>query len=59
MARRLLEVSKTPTLYKGMHTALENSPVPAADDILLEHDVQRLGRELHSRIKGKSPGIFQ
>ena len=31
----------------------------AADDILLEHDVQRLGRELHGRLKDKSPGIFE
>ena len=42
-----------------MDSATENSPLPAADDILLEHDVQRLGRELHSRLKGKSPGIFE
>ncbi|HEX4141605.1 MAG TPA: proline dehydrogenase family protein [Candidatus Methylacidiphilales bacterium] len=42
-----------------MDSAPENSHLPAADDILLEHDVQRLGRELQSRIKGKSPGVFE
>ena len=42
-----------------MDPAPENSHPPAADGILLEHDIQRLGRELHGRIKGKSPGIFQ
>src|SRR5277367_771077 len=42
-----------------MDPAPENTHLPAADDILLEHDVQRLGRELHGRIKGKSPGIFE
>ena len=36
-----------------------NSHPPAADDILFEHDVQRLGRELHSRLKDKPHGIFE
>jgi RHH-type proline utilization regulon transcriptional repressor/proline dehydrogenase/delta 1-pyrroline-5-carboxylate dehydrogenase len=30
--------------------------LPDAADILLEHDVQRLGRALHQRLKGKTPG---
>jgi RHH-type proline utilization regulon transcriptional repressor/proline dehydrogenase/delta 1-pyrroline-5-carboxylate dehydrogenase len=30
-----------------------------ASDILLEHDIQRLGRALHESLKGKTPGIFQ
>ena len=42
-----------------MDSAPENSPLPAADDILFEHDVQRLGRDLHGRLKGKSPGLFE
>jgi hypothetical protein len=41
-----------------MDSAPENSPLPSADDILFEHDVQRLGRDLHSWLKGKSPGLF-
>jgi len=32
--------------------------LPDAADILLEHDVQRLGRELHSKLKGRTPGFF-
>ena len=41
-----------------MEPAPENSHLPAADDILFEHDVQRLGRELHGQLKGKSQSIF-
>lgn len=29
-----------------------------ATDILIEGDVQRLGRELHQRLRGKTPGLF-
>jgi RHH-type proline utilization regulon transcriptional repressor/proline dehydrogenase/delta 1-pyrroline-5-carboxylate dehydrogenase len=34
-------------------------PLPDAGDILLERDVQRLGRALHSRLEGKKPDIFE
>jgi RHH-type proline utilization regulon transcriptional repressor/proline dehydrogenase/delta 1-pyrroline-5-carboxylate dehydrogenase len=33
--------------------------LPDAADILLERDVQRLGRALHQRLKGKTPGLFE
>src|SRR5476651_495545 len=32
---------------------------PDAADILLERDVQRLGRALHQRLRGKAPGLFE
>jgi RHH-type proline utilization regulon transcriptional repressor/proline dehydrogenase/delta 1-pyrroline-5-carboxylate dehydrogenase len=32
---------------------------PDAADILLERDVQRLGRALHQRLRGKTPGLFE
>src|SRR5476651_2584237 len=32
---------------------------PDAADILLERDVQRLGRALHQRLRGQTPGLFQ
>jgi len=32
--------------------------LPDAADILLEGDVQRLGRALHQRLRGKTPGLF-
>jgi RHH-type transcriptional regulator, proline utilization regulon repressor / proline dehydrogenase / delta 1-pyrroline-5-carboxylate dehydrogenase len=35
------------------------SPMPDAADILLEHEVQCLGRTLHQRLKGKTPGLFE
>jgi RHH-type transcriptional regulator, proline utilization regulon repressor / proline dehydrogenase / delta 1-pyrroline-5-carboxylate dehydrogenase len=33
--------------------------LPDAADILLEGDVQKVGRALHQRLRGKSPGIFE
>jgi len=42
-----------------MDSAPENSQLPAADDILFEHDIQRLGRDLHGRLKDRSPSLFQ
>jgi RHH-type proline utilization regulon transcriptional repressor/proline dehydrogenase/delta 1-pyrroline-5-carboxylate dehydrogenase len=35
------------------------SRLPDAADILLERDVQRLGRALHQRLRGKTPGPFE
>jgi RHH-type proline utilization regulon transcriptional repressor/proline dehydrogenase/delta 1-pyrroline-5-carboxylate dehydrogenase len=35
------------------------SGLPDAADILLESDVQRLGRSLYQKLQGKSPGIFE
>src|SRR5271163_1371463 len=32
--------------------------LPNASDILLERDIQRLGRALHQKLKGEKPGIF-
>jgi RHH-type proline utilization regulon transcriptional repressor/proline dehydrogenase/delta 1-pyrroline-5-carboxylate dehydrogenase len=29
-----------------------------ASDILLEHDIQKLGRTLHQRLRGREPGLF-
>jgi RHH-type transcriptional regulator, proline utilization regulon repressor / proline dehydrogenase / delta 1-pyrroline-5-carboxylate dehydrogenase len=29
-----------------------------ASDILLEHDIQKLGRALHQRLQGREPGLF-
>jgi RHH-type proline utilization regulon transcriptional repressor/proline dehydrogenase/delta 1-pyrroline-5-carboxylate dehydrogenase len=58
MAHGLLDPAKALTL-SSMDSAPENSLLPDADDILFEHDVQRLGRTLHGRLKGKSPGLFQ
>ena len=31
----------------------------SATEVLLEHEVQRLGRHLHDELKGRSPGIFR
>ena len=42
-----------------MDLATESTDLPRATDILLEGDVQRLGRELHQRLNGKTPGLFQ
>jgi RHH-type proline utilization regulon transcriptional repressor/proline dehydrogenase/delta 1-pyrroline-5-carboxylate dehydrogenase len=42
-----------------MDSAPETSHLPAADAILLEHDVQRLGRDLHRRLRSKSPSLFE
>ncbi|MEI9999602.1 MAG: proline dehydrogenase family protein [Verrucomicrobiota bacterium] len=42
-----------------MDVVPENQPLPDADEILFEHEVQRLGRRLHGRLAGKSPGIFE
>ena len=45
-----------------MHAESEASHLPGlpnADDILLEGDIQRVGRSLYQRLKGKSPGIFE
>ncbi len=40
-------------------TALNSlSPMPDAAEILLESDIQRLGRSLHQRLKGKTPSLF-
>ena len=33
--------------------------LPEADDILIEHDVQRLGRSLHQRLRDRKPGLFE
>jgi RHH-type proline utilization regulon transcriptional repressor/proline dehydrogenase/delta 1-pyrroline-5-carboxylate dehydrogenase len=33
--------------------------LPEATDILLERDVQRLGRALHQRLRDKTPGFFE
>ena len=35
-----------------------SGPSPAAE-ILFEHDVQRLGRALHQRLRGEKPGLFE
>jgi len=37
---------------------MESVLLPDASDIVLERDIQRLGRALHQRLKGKSPGLF-
>jgi RHH-type proline utilization regulon transcriptional repressor/proline dehydrogenase/delta 1-pyrroline-5-carboxylate dehydrogenase len=42
-----------------MDPAPEPPHLPDATDILLERDVQRLGRELHQRLSGQTPGLFQ
>jgi RHH-type proline utilization regulon transcriptional repressor/proline dehydrogenase/delta 1-pyrroline-5-carboxylate dehydrogenase len=36
----------------------EPARMPNATDILLEADVQRLGRALYQRLRGKKPGLF-
>jgi RHH-type proline utilization regulon transcriptional repressor/proline dehydrogenase/delta 1-pyrroline-5-carboxylate dehydrogenase len=41
-----------------MDLAKELPHLPEATDILLEHDIQRLGRSLHQRLRGKTPGLF-
>jgi RHH-type transcriptional regulator, proline utilization regulon repressor / proline dehydrogenase / delta 1-pyrroline-5-carboxylate dehydrogenase len=41
-----------------MDLATELPHLPDAADILLERDVQRLGRALHQRLRGKTPGLF-
>jgi RHH-type transcriptional regulator, proline utilization regulon repressor / proline dehydrogenase / delta 1-pyrroline-5-carboxylate dehydrogenase len=33
--------------------------LPDAGDILVERDVQRLGRALHQRLRGRKPGFFE
>jgi RHH-type proline utilization regulon transcriptional repressor/proline dehydrogenase/delta 1-pyrroline-5-carboxylate dehydrogenase len=42
-----------------MELATELPRLPEATDILLERDVQRLGRALHQRLRGKTPGLFE
>jgi RHH-type proline utilization regulon transcriptional repressor/proline dehydrogenase/delta 1-pyrroline-5-carboxylate dehydrogenase len=42
-----------------MDLASELPHLPDATDILLERDVQRLGRALHQRLRGQTPGIFE
>jgi RHH-type proline utilization regulon transcriptional repressor/proline dehydrogenase/delta 1-pyrroline-5-carboxylate dehydrogenase len=37
---------------------MDPTPPPDGSDILLEHDIQRLGRDLHARLAGKAPGLF-
>jgi RHH-type proline utilization regulon transcriptional repressor/proline dehydrogenase/delta 1-pyrroline-5-carboxylate dehydrogenase len=44
-----------------MHVATEQpnlSLLPDANEILIEGDVQRLGRSLHLQLSGKTPGLF-
>ena len=38
---------------------MDPSFLPDAADILLEHDIQRLGHALHQRLGVKAPGLFQ
>jgi RHH-type proline utilization regulon transcriptional repressor/proline dehydrogenase/delta 1-pyrroline-5-carboxylate dehydrogenase len=38
---------------------MDSSPLPEGTDILLEHDIQRLGKNLHERLEGKRPSLFQ
>ena len=42
-----------------MDLVTELPHLPEATEILLEHDIQRLGRSLHERLRGKSPGLFE
>src|SRR5476651_1507087 len=42
-----------------MDLATELPQLPDATDILLERDVQRLGRALHQRLRGQTPGLFE
>jgi RHH-type proline utilization regulon transcriptional repressor/proline dehydrogenase/delta 1-pyrroline-5-carboxylate dehydrogenase len=42
-----------------MDLATELPNLPDAADILLEGDVQRLGRALHQQLKDKTPGLFE
>ncbi len=41
-----------------MDDATDSPPLPDAAEILLERDVQRLGRTLHERLHGKKAGLF-
>ena len=41
-----------------MDLATEPLQLPDAKDILLERDIQNLGRALHERLTGKTPGLF-
>ncbi|HEV3272361.1 MAG TPA: proline dehydrogenase family protein [Candidatus Methylacidiphilales bacterium] len=41
-----------------MEPATESPLLREAADILLEGDVQRLGRALHQRLRGRKPGLF-
>jgi RHH-type proline utilization regulon transcriptional repressor/proline dehydrogenase/delta 1-pyrroline-5-carboxylate dehydrogenase len=43
----------------SMDLATELPRLPDAADILLERDVQRLGRTLHKNLKNARPGIFE
>src|ERR1700677_2553117 len=51
MACRLLPAKKP-------HILLAMDSLPDAADILLERDVQRLGRALYQKLKGEKPGVF-
>jgi len=47
-----------PFLSMDLDTELPGLPhLPDAADILLEGDVQRLGRALHQRLRGQTPGL--
>ena len=42
-----------------MELATDFPQMPDASDILLEHDIQRLGHTLFQRLQGRKPGLFE